>query len=132
MEYVGRRMRSASHGCLGGGRRRALPITEHAAAHEFGGVDATPYEQIEAPTLIVAGARDRLRLPGFASELANRIPKARALVIEKSGHCPNIEDGAVVAEAVTAFLKGGDESDGASETAGRSVSGGSYQLRKRT
>jgi pimeloyl-ACP methyl ester carboxylesterase len=99
---------------------------------EFGGADTTPYEKIEVRTLIVAGAQDRLRLPGFASELANRIPSARATVIDGSGHCPNIEDGAFVAEVVTAFLRDNDESDTAADAAGHSSSRSPHQPRMRT
>ncbi len=57
----------------------------------FGGADTTEYENIAVPTLIVAGAEDRLREPGYAHALGNRIPDCETHVLEACGHCPNIE-----------------------------------------
>jgi pimeloyl-ACP methyl ester carboxylesterase len=57
----------------------------------FGGADNTPYEEISVPTLIVAGAEDRLREPGYAPQLGARIPDCETHVLEACGHCPNIE-----------------------------------------
>jgi pimeloyl-ACP methyl ester carboxylesterase len=71
---------------------------------EFGHADSTPYENITCPTLIVAGDRDRLRLPGYAPELAKRLPDGRAVVFDNCGHCPNIECAGGVAEVVIPFL----------------------------
>jgi len=65
-----------------------------AAAAEgsgFGGADATEYENIAVPTLIVAGAEDRLREPGYAEDLGARIPDCEVHVLDDCGHCPNIE-----------------------------------------
>ena len=72
---------------------------------EFGGADRTPYGNITARTLIVAGDRDRLRLPGFADDLAARIPGARAAVLANAGHCPNIERAEEVGKLIIEFLK---------------------------
>ncbi|SFN29784.1 Pimeloyl-ACP methyl ester carboxylesterase [Pseudonocardia ammonioxydans] len=58
---------------------------------EFGKADATRYENITVPTLLVAGADDPLRLPGYADEVAARIPDAELLVYPDCGHIPNIE-----------------------------------------
>ena len=57
----------------------------------FGGADATEYENIAVPTLIVAGAEDRLREPGYAHGLGDRIPDCEVHVLDACGHCPNIE-----------------------------------------
>ena len=57
----------------------------------IGQPDATPYEQISCPTLLVAGGEDPLREPGYAVEMAARIPTATALVYENCGHLPHIE-----------------------------------------
>jgi pimeloyl-ACP methyl ester carboxylesterase len=57
----------------------------------FGGADTTAYENIAVPTLIVAGAEDRLREPGYAQELGKRIPDCEVHVLDACGHCPNIE-----------------------------------------
>ncbi len=58
---------------------------------EFGRPDIVPYENIAVPTLVVAGADDPLRLPGYAPGLATRIPHAELAVFESCGHMPNIE-----------------------------------------
>lgn len=73
---------------------------------EFGQTDATPYENIKAPTLLIAGERDRFRLPGFAEQLALRISGARAVVLPGAGHCPNIEVPETVAPLIINFLSG--------------------------
>jgi pimeloyl-ACP methyl ester carboxylesterase len=78
--------------------------TAPKANSEFGQIDTTPYEQISAPSLIIAGERDRLRLPGFATELAARIPEGEANVIADCGHCPNIERPETVGEMILEFL----------------------------
>jgi pimeloyl-ACP methyl ester carboxylesterase len=71
---------------------------------EFGNADPTPYERISVPVLLIAGDRDRLRYPGFAPELAARIPIGDAAVLEGCGHCPNIERAAEVADLIMTFL----------------------------
>ncbi|GAA3191195.1 alpha/beta fold hydrolase [Dactylosporangium siamense] len=53
--------------------------------------DPTPYERITVPVLVVAGAQDRLKEPGFAAAVATRIPDARLEVVDGCGHCPQIE-----------------------------------------
>ena len=70
----------------------------------FGAPDPTPYENIKVPTLIIAGAEDKLRQPGYAQELGRRIPDARVHVFEGCGHCPNIEQADRFNETVLAFL----------------------------
>ena len=57
----------------------------------FGGADTTKYENIAVPTLVVAGAADRLRNPGYAEELGAKIPDCEIHVLDACGHCPNIE-----------------------------------------
>ncbi len=71
---------------------------------EFGNPDTTPYANIAAPTLIIAGARDKLRLPGYAADLASQIPDATLAVLEDGGHCPNIELPEKTAAIVLDFL----------------------------
>jgi pimeloyl-ACP methyl ester carboxylesterase len=70
----------------------------------FGTPDTTQYENITFPTLIVAGAEDRLREPGYAPKLAARIPDCEVHVLEKCGHCPNIEMADRFNELVLRFL----------------------------
>lgn len=64
----------------------------HTPRSPAGAPDTTPYEQVAVPTLVTAGRHDPLRLPGYADELADRIPDAKAIVFSDSGHCPNIEE----------------------------------------
>lgn len=71
---------------------------------EFGSVDITRYEDIRFRSLIVAGEQDRLRMPGFASELAARIPQGEVFVVPNCGHCPNIEQASAVGERILQFL----------------------------
>jgi pimeloyl-ACP methyl ester carboxylesterase len=71
----------------------------------FGQPDTTEYERISVPTLIVAGANDKLRLPGYADELSRRIPNAELHLFENCGHCPNIEQAERFNAIVIEFLK---------------------------
>jgi pimeloyl-ACP methyl ester carboxylesterase len=72
----------------------------------FGAADPTPYEQVAVPTLVTAGGDDPLREPGYADELARRIPNAEALVFEDCGHAPNIERPEEWNAAALRFLQG--------------------------
>lgn len=67
-------------------RSPATPPREH-----FGQQDVTPYDDIAVPTLIVAGAEDPLREPGYAHGLHARIPDSEVRVYEGTGHFPHIE-----------------------------------------
>lgn len=71
---------------------------------DFGNVDTTPYGNITAPTLLIAGARDKLRLPGYADELVSKIPGGRLALFEDGGHCPNIEQPEETAAMMLEFL----------------------------
>jgi 2-hydroxymuconate-semialdehyde hydrolase len=61
------------------------------ARNQFGQVDSTEYERISVPTLVIAGAEDRLREAGYADELAARIPDCRLKLYERCGHMANLE-----------------------------------------
>jgi pimeloyl-ACP methyl ester carboxylesterase len=76
---------------------------------DFGQPDTTNYEAIAVPTLVLAGARDKLREPGYADAIAARIPGARLKVYEDCGHVPNLERPDAVAADILSFL---DELDG--------------------
>jgi pimeloyl-ACP methyl ester carboxylesterase len=59
------------------------------------------------PTLIVAGAEDLLREPGYAEELAETIPGSRAEVFPCARHCPHIEHAERFNELALSFLSAG-------------------------
>lgn len=67
--------------------------------------EALDYAKITVPCLVMAGALDPLRLPGYAPELAAQIPGARLHVFEHGAHMPNIECAEEFNRAVIAFLK---------------------------
>ena len=75
-----------------------------AQRERFGQPDNTPYDKIAAPVLIIAGANDKLRLPGYAQELAGKFRAAELHVLDACGHCPNIERAADVNRILLDFL----------------------------
>ena len=60
-------------------------------AERFGQADETDYESIAVPTLVVAGANDKLRDPGYTDAFVPRIPDCELHLLEACGHCPHIE-----------------------------------------
>ncbi|MQA16675.1 MAG: alpha/beta fold hydrolase [Pseudonocardiaceae bacterium] len=83
---------------------RLKPPTAPERDDVFGQPDTTPYELIDVPTLLVAGADDRLREPGYADELHKRIRGSRLSVFSSCGHLPQLEHPAQFNDLVTAFL----------------------------
>lgn len=79
---------------------------------EFGNVDRTEYERVTAPTLILAGAHDLLREPGYHEELERRVPGARAILVQDGGHMLNFDCADWFNETVVAFLAGDDAAGG--------------------
>lgn len=75
-----------------------------AAATPFGKRDDIAYEAIDIPTLIVAGAEDRLRERGYEQDLARRIAGSEVHVFEGCGHCPNLEQPERFCELAIEFL----------------------------
>ena len=63
------------------------------------------YERVSVPTLVVEGACDKLLPPGWAKEIADQISGARSAVVEAAGHCPQIEQAAIVNELLLEFLQ---------------------------
>ena len=72
---------------------------------EFGQVDKTEYEKLQAPTLLIAGLEDRLREPGYGKKLAKRIPNSHLVEIADCGHCANIEHPERVLTAVREYFE---------------------------
>lgn len=70
----------------------------------LGQPDQTVYEDITAPTLLIAGERDKLREPGYAMGLTERIKDCVLVTIPDCGHCPNIERPDIVLKETLNFL----------------------------
>jgi pimeloyl-ACP methyl ester carboxylesterase len=89
--------------------RLHIPTAEPNAA--FGKPDTIPYEAIRVPALIVAGAEDPLREPGYAHNIAARIVGSEIHVFEKCGHCPHIEYADLFNEIAIRFMQKVDLED---------------------
>lgn len=62
------------------------------------------YQRISFPVLVVEGAGDKLLPAGWAAQIAAQIPGGRSVVIDNAGHCPQIEQPAVVNKVLLDFL----------------------------
>lgn len=102
-DYVRRRYESST----------APGAWEAIAAARFRRPGATPsatpptnraYERIGVPTLVVEGAGDKLLPTGWAGEIGKQIDGARSVVVDRAGHCPQIEQSSVVNEMLLDFL----------------------------
>jgi pimeloyl-ACP methyl ester carboxylesterase len=62
-------------------------------------------EEINAPTLVIAGTADLLTPHKYGVYLAGCIPNAQLLTVEGGGHMMALEQPALIAEAVSAFVK---------------------------
>ena len=60
---------------------------------------------IQAPTLVLWGASDRIVKPAYGEAYAKRIPGARFELVPEAGHHPEIEQPKAFAERVSAFLQ---------------------------
>lgn len=67
--------------------------------------ESLDYGRVRVPTLVMAGAKDPLRLPGYADELAAAIPGAQLHVFENAAHMGNIECADEFNAAVIKFLE---------------------------
>ena len=65
---------------------------------------ARPYERIAVPALVVEGGGDKLLPSGWAADIAAQIRDGRSVVVEKAGHCPQIEQPSVVNHILVDFL----------------------------
>jgi pimeloyl-ACP methyl ester carboxylesterase len=62
------------------------------------------YGNIRVPTLIVAGAKDTLRDPGYGELLQAEIAGSKLVVFPESGHCPQIDEAEEFNKVVIDFL----------------------------
>lgn len=59
---------------------------------------------IGCPTLVVAGADDEVTIPDHAAEMADRIPRARLVVIPECGHLSTLEQPVAVRQVLVDWL----------------------------
>jgi pimeloyl-ACP methyl ester carboxylesterase len=104
-EYVARRhelsIRPGAWESIAVSRFKAPFVPERS---DYGQADTTPYENIQSPTLLIVGALDKLREPGYSDPLVERIPNVQRVILEDAGHCPNIEAADDVLAAITGFI----------------------------
>lgn len=67
--------------------------------------EGLPIEQIQAPTLVVHGDRDRVVPLSNGQAIARRIPRAELLILDGCGHVVPIEEPDRFNEAVVSFLQ---------------------------
>ena len=82
-----------------------------AARFRRPGLEAPPlpsskraYDRVAVPTVVVEGAGDKLLPDGWAAEIAKQIPGGRSAIIDRAGHCPQIEQSDAVNELLLDFL----------------------------
>jgi pimeloyl-ACP methyl ester carboxylesterase len=66
--------------------------------------DPFDYSRVRVPTLLTVGDADRLKPPGYAEQVAARIPRSRLEVFAGCGHCPHLEAADAWTRAVLDFL----------------------------
>jgi pimeloyl-ACP methyl ester carboxylesterase len=59
---------------------------------------------IDCPTLVVTGADDEITTPGHATEIADRIPGARLVVVSGCGHLSTLEQPAAITQTLVGWL----------------------------
>jgi 3-oxoadipate enol-lactonase len=65
---------------------------------------AAPVEQIQVPTLVMAGEEDTVYPPELAREMARRIPGAELVMFDRTGHLANLEQPDRFNKALLDFL----------------------------
>ncbi len=65
----------------------------------------TRLEEVDCPTLIIAGSLDHPEVLRAADEMAARIPKARKVIFEGSGHVPSYEQPEQFTRQLLEFLQ---------------------------
>lgn len=94
---------------LDGARRRHDPVRLAATLRGLGAGATAPFwdrlGQIDAPTLVMAGAKDR-RYVAFAVRLRAAIPGARIAIVPEAGHAAHLERPEAVAALLATHLAG--------------------------
>ena len=65
----------------------------------------TRLEEVRCPTLIIAGSLDHPEVLRAANEMADRIPNARKVIFEGSGHVPSYEQPEYFTRQLLDFLR---------------------------
>jgi len=60
--------------------------------------------EIRVPTLIVQGRHDRSRTPGHGALMCEHLPDASLVVLENSGHTPQLEESSAFHAAAISFI----------------------------
>ncbi|MBI3217256.1 MAG: alpha/beta hydrolase [Mycobacterium sp.] len=102
-DYVARRHASAT---LPGAWEAiaAARFRRPGAQPAAGPSSARAYHRIGVPTLVVEGGADKLLPAGWAARIAAQIPAGRSAVVENAGHCPQLEQPAVVNRLLRDFF----------------------------
>ncbi|RYF56725.1 MAG: alpha/beta hydrolase [Comamonadaceae bacterium] len=79
--------------------RRPEPVQATRGAQK-----AIDYAAITVPTLIVEGADDKIKPPGWSKALTAVMPDARGVVVDAAGHCPQLEQPQIVNDLLIEFL----------------------------
>jgi pimeloyl-ACP methyl ester carboxylesterase len=109
-EYVARRHESAT--VPGAWEAIAAARFRRPGAQPAAGASsARAYHRISVPTLVVEGGRDKLLPAGWAAQIAGQIPAGRSAVVENAGHCPQLEQPAVVNRLLRDFFLDLDQTE---------------------
>ena len=102
-DYVARRHASAT---LPGAWEAiaAARFRRPGAQPAAGPSSARAYHRIGVPALVVEGGADKLLPAGWAAGIAAQIPAGRSAVVENAGHCPQLEQPAVVNRLLRDFF----------------------------
>jgi proline iminopeptidase len=91
--------------CLRGERLPLDVAADRRGTEVLASFDAEPrLDEIQAPTLVVAGRQDFLYPPEDHEKLRAGIPDAELVLIERSGHLPFVEAQEPFLDALRAFL----------------------------
>jgi pimeloyl-ACP methyl ester carboxylesterase len=77
-----------------------LKTVQHTKAHSV----RNKLHLVQAPTLLVTGANDRICDPNIAAEAAQELPKGQFLLLPRCGHAPQIEKAWEINRLVVHFL----------------------------
>lgn len=75
------------------------------ARSDFGQPDTTDYESLAMPVLVIGGAADKLKEPGYGEAMGRRLPDAEVHIFPECGHFANIEYPDQVNNLLIQFLK---------------------------